>query len=159
MYENHRVHIEPYKVQGIVVAGLIPDATISNKGLISLKGTVNFSFYNAESHTKYYQVLTYPTMSNRTISLLCNMKSVLDTERLFLICARIHSNDNYVLKVQKHPIVGTVPKLYIDNSNKKVYVEVTSFISISFLVLCGGAECFTFNDKITIDSVEGLEML
>ena len=96
---------------------------------------------------------------DKTISLLCNMKHVLDTEQLFLICARIHGNNNYELKVQKHPIVGNAPKLYIDYSNKKVYVEVDPYTNISFLVLCGVDDTLVFNDGITIDSVEGLEML
>ena len=143
----------------LVAAGLIPDATISNKGLISLKGTVNFSFYNAKGYVQYYQVLTYPTMSERTSSILCNMRHVLDTEQLFIICARTHGTNNYELKVQKHPIVGTVPKLHIDSSNKKVYVEVNPYTNVSFLVFCGDTDDLVFNDGITIDSVEGLEML
>ena len=87
------------------------------------------------------------------------MKHVLDTEKLFLICARIHGNDNYELKVQKHPIVGTAPNLYVDYSNKKVYLQVNAYTNVSFLVFCGEDDTFVFNDGITIDSVEGLEML
>lgn len=142
-----------------VAAGLIPTATLTTKGVTTSTGMVNFSYYNKHPEKKYYKVISLEGVMNNTISLLCNMKHVLDTEQLFLICARIHSNDNYELKVQKHPIVGNAPKLYIDNSNKKVYVEVTSYTNVSFLVLCGDTNSFVFNDGITIDSVEGLEML
>ena len=120
---------------------------------------MNFSFYNNKNYTRYYQVLTYNKNYDKTNTILCNTKSVLDVESLFLICARIHSTDNYELKVQKYPIVGTAPKLYIDYSNKKVYVNVNAYTNVSFLVFCGKDDTFVFNDGITIDSVEGLEML
>lgn len=143
----------------LVAAGLIPTATLTTKGVTTSTGMVNFSYYNKSPEKKYYKVISLEGVGSKTISLLCNMKFVLDTEQLFLICARTHSNDNQKLFVQKYAIVGPFPTLYIDYSNKKIYIKVNSYTHVSFLILCGEAECFTFNDKITIDSVEGLEML
>lgn len=142
------------------MAGLIPTANLTTKGVATSRGMVNFSYYNGTNGTKYYNVISVGALnSNQTMSLLCNMKSVLDTEKLFLICARIHGNDDYKLAVQKYAIVGSMPNLFIDYPNKKIYIEVMEYTNVSFLIFFGNPECFTFNDKITIDSVEGLEIL
>lgn len=144
----------------LVAAGLIPTANLTTEGVTTSRGIVNFSYYNGTNGTKYYNVISVGALnSGQTISLLCNMKSVLDTENLFLICARIHNGDDYKLYVQKYAIVGSMPKLFIDYTNKKIYIEVLGYTNVSFLVFYGNHECFTFNDKITIDSVEGLEIL